>query len=104
MEPREEVQEEVFIPFGARVLEKEGGGEEEGRPAGGAKVALGKSGTRQNFFVDEKTQFNFDFSQPDLTKHETVTEAPEKEKRWIDTGFIHNTHGTFTSQVLTEFK
>ena len=39
-----------------------------------------------------------------MTKHETVTEAPEKERRWIDTGFIHNTHGTFTSQVLTEFK
>jgi len=43
-------------------------------------------------------------SQPDPFKQALVTEAPETKKRWIDTGFIHNQHGTFTDQVLTEFK
>jgi len=33
-----------------------------------------------------------------------VTEAPEGDARWIDTGFIHNQHGTFTYQVQKEFK
>ncbi len=42
--------------------------------------------------------------QPDLDKHDLVTEAPQGKKRWIDTGFIHKQHGTFIEQVLTEFK
>ena len=37
-----------------------------------------------------------------MSKQSIVMLEPEK-KRWIDSSFIHNQHGTFTNQVLTEF-
>ncbi len=39
-----------------------------------------------------------------MNKQDIVTESPAKEARWIDTQFIHRQHGTFTNQVLTEFR
>ncbi|XP_059097221.1 putative uncharacterized protein DDB_G0291608 isoform X2 [Tigriopus californicus] len=41
--------------------------------------------------------------RPDMNKQALVTEAPESALRWVDSKFIHNQHGTFTNQVLTEF-
>ncbi len=58
---------------------------------------------RKNIYCTTSTTFSSS-SQPDMNKQDTVTEAPAKEKRWIDSSFIHNQHGTFFNQVLGEFK